>query len=503
MPDKWDSLEAAPSGNAWDKLDRASSPGISEDDFNRLSQEDIQRQGGQINRARVAGTAALQGITDILNIPSDVLAAAGPMADLQLRVQDWVRKRLGLEAYPEGFKKEVVSRAQANGQSISDALNVKAGLEKVGLPTDYESEAKRLKVDTSGATGDILEGIRFASAGMASGAGPVGSALMGVGAGTAKAVGVAPEIGALVAPFAGARAVTPKMKTTEEALFNTAKRLYDAGRNGPPLSATEMQGLQLASNSVLRSGAMGGPLPAFNPLVHPRTAEAVDLLNQYATRGVPVSVPEFLTMKAGMEGNFSAPINPARQTMGADEKGDKLLLTQIMKLVDEKSPGAIKAADSMIRAAKVSQDLGRLEQTARTRAPDLMFSLRNEAASLVNNPRKMNFFTDAEEARLNSIVGSQAYRVLRKLGAVAPSGGLARTAGATLLGGEIYRETGDTKLAVLPAVMAEASKLLATAILRRRLGNMAQDVRNFGVQVPTDYGQAARTLPATITESNQ
>lgn len=193
-----------------------------------------------LNKARVFGTAGVEGVTNTLNVPSSVVGLAGKLSEAQQSASDWIRRQFGAAPRDPAFVKKLTERERGAGNAVSRALDVTPLVESVGLPTSYEAEGKRLGVDTSGWVGDVASGIRTVTGAATMGAGLPASLLMGAGAGVGRAVGgnVGEMAGAFLAPMAApsvARMLTARANKppTMAALSSKVDDAWDAFRATP------------------------------------------------------------------------------------------------------------------------------------------------------------------------------------------------------------------------------------------------------------------------------
>ena len=194
------------------------------------------------NTARLMGVGAVQGATDVANIPSSVLGLAGEMAqglgkaEAEMAVNQGRAtvpapthgfglagpSMMGAFLRPPAIKADPASTAaRETAQAGSRALDVRPFVENtIGLPTDPEKHARELGIPYSPNRQALAAGTRTATGAALTGAGTPAAALAGVGAAAGRRIGEemgSPEwggvTGALATPLVGlgvARALAPK-----------------------------------------------------------------------------------------------------------------------------------------------------------------------------------------------------------------------------------------------------------------------------------------------------
>lgn len=204
-----------------------------------------------LNTARIAGTAAVQGATDVANIPSTVVGLTGEMgeglaANMPGKPAVAPISPFGSPSFAGAFLKPrpVENRpgaARETAQKFSKSLDVRPFVENtIGLPTDANKEAERLGADMTPLRKSIASGVRTATGSALMGAGAPAALLSGAGAAAGRYVGgdVGEVAGAFAGPLVGlgaARALRPKSpappavpgeRASSEALSDALKQTY-------------------------------------------------------------------------------------------------------------------------------------------------------------------------------------------------------------------------------------------------------------------------------------
>lgn len=169
-----------------------------------------------LNTARILGTAAIQGVTDVANIPSSIVGMAGPLSSLQQGAVDWLRRQVGATPRPEGFGKAIAEREGRIGSVASNILNVSPKLEAIGVPTDAAKEAERLGAEMTPLRKSLASAVRTGTGALTLGAGPAGALMSGAGAGAGQAIGG--DTGEIIGAFAGPMLATGAVNKIKNAM---------------------------------------------------------------------------------------------------------------------------------------------------------------------------------------------------------------------------------------------------------------------------------------------
>lgn len=134
-----------------------------------------------LDKGRVVGTAAVQGATDAIRMPSAI-------DDLGMSGMNWLLRKVGLISKTREQQEAALRRAGVT--PLRDVLpSVTKTVESVGIPTDPRAEAKRLGVEYTPGMEAVSSGVRTATGAALTGGGLPMSILSGVGAGVGRRIG--------------------------------------------------------------------------------------------------------------------------------------------------------------------------------------------------------------------------------------------------------------------------------------------------------------------------
>lgn len=392
-----------------------------------------------LNKARVLGTAGVEGVANTLNIPSSVVGLAGKLSEAEQGTIDWIRRQFGASPRPPEFVKALTERQRASGNTVSDALNVKPLIEATGVPTDYEAEAKRLGVDTSGWLGDAAAGVRTATGMLTAGAGRAASLLSGLGAGTGHAVGgnVGEMAGAFLAPMLAPRvassiAARRGVPTTPQ-LEAKADRAWDAFR-ATPASLDTRQFAPFARTVESKIAAETGPL-ASPPAALTDIGKTVAAAEK---SGVDIATADLWQLRRT--------INEKLQSR-ALEVSDKRVLKDLRKELDsflmapksgpgvsgdwDRASSALKEAISSTRQLKQAQEIEQMIKNAELSSRpwfggssylgNFNLHLRREFNKVIKSGEIKKYPTEVQDA-IKRVAGGGPVRTLMEIvGKFAPS----------------------------------------------------------------------------------
>lgn len=443
-----------------------------------------------LDTARVAGTAAVQGVTDIANIPSSIAAMAGPVEGVQSDLRSWVRRQLGMAPQPD-VEKMLTDRATQTGTGVSKFLNVKPLVESVGLPTDARKEAQRLGADTD-LNRAIAGAVRTGTGMLAMGAGRVGAGLAALGAGVGQEIGgdTGEFIGSLAGPGIGlissravgnralAKASTPP---TTEVLKDSAQAAYKAAEDaGVIITKPALERLQTGIVDDLTRHV-------YRPALHPKTAMALSELSDDVARGASTleNVDSIRKVfKAAMDGaGESDKWLLSRMTSRLDNFLTKLTPADVIMGDATKGVEALQAARSAWSKGAKGETIENLVDRAKTRAPNFSASgmenaIRTEFRQLSLNPRKMRMFSEEEQAAIRKVAeGTTVGNIERAIGRFAPKGVITGALhGASIAANPI--------VGIPVAAAATAARALATASTTKN-ARMAAELMRRGSAAPT------------------
>ncbi len=469
-----------------------------------------------LNQGRVLGTAAVQGATDVANIPSTVMSLAGPLASAQTRVSSWIRELFGAEPLSEDFQKKATEREYEIGGKISRALDVKGGLESAGVPTDPKKEAERLGVPYEGAIEDISRGVRVGTGMLAMGVGRVGSALSAVGAAAGTEAGGrigslvgAPETGKDIGEIAGSilapgaalkvsrdiaarKARPPDVEKLEVMAKDAYKRSSDAG----------VIVAQPAMGDLARDVATTVAKEGFYGPLHQKTEAAMKLVVEQSKTGV--SLEKLDQMR-----------QVVREAMSGASEGDRRLLRLMVSRIDDfaanLAPGNIIAGDaqkgvtSLLEARQLwsrkakADMIDDLVENARTNASTytaagFQKALKDQFKSLSKKQSEMRMFSPDERDAIQAVArGGKVENFLRQVGRLAPQNLL----NAAVVGGLVSRVAGfDVAAGVTGAGLL--GRIASTAKTTGSLKVLDEMVRRGGTAPIKSLSPLERQLLQTV-----
>ena len=404
----------------------------------------VAEKGETLNTLRIAGTAAIQGLGDVANIPSSIMGMAGPLAGAQQDAVDWIRRQFGAKERPKEFAQNLVNREANVGNAMSRMLDAKRYAEMAGIPTDPEAEAKRLGAEMTPLRKAISSGVRTASSALAMGAGPVGSLVSGLGSGVGQEVGgdTGAMIGSLAAPLAvsGTRAIVsrpaavPAPGTTRQ-LFDDAASDFTAFKNAP--AAVTKPSFQRYVDAVEQS------LKSVPFATEARQPGAFgifkDMRQQMANQGSQgFTLGHLWGLRDQINGELAAAVRAGRNTDKMLLKGMKTELDSYMRGLRNGRDalfGNLEAAVPKLQSgiekyakASASKQIEGLVEAAQNRSGTYITgraldqAIRVEFRKIANNPKQLaRFEPDVQDAIQKVAKGTAGRNVLSFLGRFSPT----------------------------------------------------------------------------------
>lgn len=396
-----------------------------------------------LNTLRIAGTGAIQGATDVANIPSSVAALSGDTAQGLNKMQADVSKMRGSDttAPPLDFglgsgspmgaflrpKQEKIepesTRAQKLGQELSKTLDVRPGIESLGLPTDPKKEAERLGVEMGPWRKALSSGTRAATGMLLTGGGLPMSLISGAGAAIGEAVGG--ETGALAGSIAGPVGASKfftgrAMKSARDAAPTVPEKATEARKAYKAAEAEGVvfsrEGLEEAKNNIDK---LLKTRP-FDPDAHPQAALAKKKIEEMAA-GEPLTWAEF-QLKRDVVRDLGVGAKPKdadlvrEMTRTLDEFVRKAKPTDSISGNVPAAQAAQADADKLWGAMRRGEKVEKIIDNAKTRGSSLDLALRNEFAAFVRS-KEFKSFPKAEQDAIREMVEPTGLRkAMRAIG---------------------------------------------------------------------------------------
>lgn len=413
--------------------------------------------------ARIAGTGALRGVANFGDMASSIMGP--PPVDV---------------AKLTGFTPLALRKG-----------GTKAGLERLGLPSDPEAEAKRLGAEYTPLRRSLASAAKIGTEAALMGAGAGPSALAAIGAGTGQAVGgdTGELIGSMAAPLGvlaasrglGARTAARSVPTTEELGARASQAYRDAENAGVIISQRALGRLEAGIQGDMARQGMDATL-------HPRVTAAMNRLSDDAARGHMTLEGADILRRVMRNAASSADASERRLAMRMVGRLDDFIGNlRPTDIVQGDLNGVLRlqqARNLWSRSAK-SETISDAIERATTRAGQYSVAgrdnaLRVEFGQIANNPRRMRLFNDAEQAAI--------LRVARTGNLQGALRGLGKFNIRSVIGGPVGAGLGYATLGPVGAGaalgIAEGSRL-GSALIRTRNARLAETLMRRGGPAPS------------------
>lgn len=347
---------------------------------------------------------------------------------------------------------QVVQEAQKPKTSISDS-----DVSVLSVPAAMDFATLASPVNPAVRAGDrAIPGAAMAASEKVAPAVPTAQALKEAGAADIKSAG---SSGLEIA----APAVGDWSRKVQQELFDSGVhpvrapdtfKILKELENAPPGAASTASNLQ-----TLRE-VLGSIAQSFNP-----NASKDQLAATRAIKSLDGFVPN-VDPKAVLAGNPSA--TAALQARGRGNYAAAMRSNDLTGVLDRANTGILEKAELRAQAANSGRNLDN--------------TIRSKVASLLEKPKEISGFSDAELGALNSVVqGGPARNTARYIGNLLGGGGGVGQSGVAALGAGGGAAVGGVPGAIIggvaPAAAGAGSKAIANALAKRSLNKVDELVR--------------------------